>query len=140
MSQKNDDKDTENSNIPKGFEKFLKRASGKSETAKNEAAKKEETQPDKNAKKEQEEESISDDEGPDAKKQSKDQQKTPKEDPSSARNALNNFFFNPQGGPQLENWIIAALMSGALFWYMSGNNPSQEITYMDFINQYLSKN
>lgn len=39
-----------------------------------------------------------------------------------------------------ENWIIAALLSGAIFWYFSGSKPSQEITYMDFINQYLSKN
>lgn len=39
-----------------------------------------------------------------------------------------------------ENWIIAALLTGVVFWYLSNASPSQEITYMEFINQYLTKN
>lgn len=32
------------------------------------------------------------------------------------------------------------MLSGLLYAYMSSKSPSQEITYMDFVNQYLSKN
>jgi hypothetical protein len=35
---------------------------------------------------------------------------------------------------------VFALLTGAFGWYMVSNSPSQEITYMDFVNQYLSKN
>jgi hypothetical protein len=32
------------------------------------------------------------------------------------------------------------MLSGIVFLYFSSKSPSQEITYMDFVNQYLSKN
>lgn len=32
------------------------------------------------------------------------------------------------------------MLSGILYFYLSSKSPSQEITYMDFVNQYLSKN
>jgi ATP-dependent Zn protease len=35
---------------------------------------------------------------------------------------------------------VAALLSGAFYYYMSSRTPSTEITYMEFVNQYLSKN
>ena len=35
---------------------------------------------------------------------------------------------------------MAALLSGCIYFYLSSKSPSQEITYMDFVNQYLSKN
>jgi len=31
-------------------------------------------------------------------------------------------------------------LSGLLYYYMTNRATSQEITYMDFVNQYLSKN
>jgi hypothetical protein len=40
----------------------------------------------------------------------------------------------------MENWILALLLSGAFYYYLSSKSPSQEVTYMDFVNQYLSKN
>ena len=53
---------------------------------------------------------------------------------------MKGFYFDPNGAPIYENWIIVALLSGLLYYYLTTRNPSQEITYMDFINQYLSKN
>ena len=44
------------------------------------------------------------------------------------------------GGPRWENIIITAALAGAFGYYMTSNSPSQEVTYMDFVNQYLSKN
>lgn len=32
------------------------------------------------------------------------------------------------------------MLSGLLYLYLSSKSPSQEITYMDFVNQYLAKN
>jgi len=61
-------------------------------------------------------------------------------DPSSLKSQLNNFFFDPKGGPVWENWIVVLLLTGAFFYYLTSKSPSQEVTYMDFINQYLSKN
>jgi len=31
-------------------------------------------------------------------------------------------------------------MTGLIYYYLGSKTPSQEITYLDFINQYLSKN
>ena len=54
---------------------------------------------------------------------------------------MRDFYFHPNnGGPIWENWALVALISGALYFYMSGTTTSTEITYNDFINQYLSKN
>jgi hypothetical protein len=52
------------------------------------------------------------------------EKKAHEKDPTNPKNALYNFFFEPNGGPVFENWIIAALLSGALFWYMSSASPS----------------
>lgn len=40
----------------------------------------------------------------------------------------------------MENWIIVLLLAGALTYYMSSGNTSEEINYQVFINQYLAKN
>lgn len=54
---------------------------------------------------------------------------------------MKDFYFHPNnGGPIWENWAIIALLSGALYFYLGMSSPSLEITYLDFINQYLSKN
>jgi AFG3 family protein len=53
---------------------------------------------------------------------------------------LKNFYFNPNGSPIFENWLLVLMLSGLLYFYLSSKSPSQEITYMDFVNQYLSKN
>lgn len=53
---------------------------------------------------------------------------------------LKSFYFNPNGSPIFENWLIVLMLSGFLYYYLSNKASSQEITYMDFVNMYLSKN
>ena len=53
---------------------------------------------------------------------------------------MRSFYFHPNGSPIFENWLIILILSGLMYYYMSNRNTSQEITYMDFVNQYLSKN
>lgn len=53
--------------------------------------------------------------------------------------SLRNFYFNPNGSPIFENWLVVLMLSGLLYYYLGSKSPSQEITYMDFVNQYLSK-
>lgn len=56
---------------------------------------------------------------------------------------FNEFFFDPNNNnnPKWENIALVAFFAGTFgyYVYLSTNN-SQEITYIDFINQYLSKN
>jgi len=53
---------------------------------------------------------------------------------------LKSFYFQPNGSPNFENWIVVLLLSGLVYYYLSNRATSTEITYMDFVNQYLSKN
>lgn len=121
--------------VPKGFEKFYKKkegASSESKVDKNEK-KAQEKQDDKAQKKDDDE--LSEEEEPEPKEKSEDK----KED---AKKKINQFFFEPNGkGPKWENIAIVALLSG-LFGYsmLSAGGGSQEITYIDFINQYLAQN
>jgi len=53
---------------------------------------------------------------------------------------LRSFYFDPNGSPIFENWLIVIMLSGFLYYYLTNKAGSTEITYMDFVNQYLSKN
>lgn len=53
---------------------------------------------------------------------------------------MKSFYFQPNGSPNFENWIVVLLLSGLVYYYLSNRATSTEITYMDFVNQYLSKN
>ena len=124
--------DEEPKPAPKGFEKFFKK---KDETPKEtSAAKKEEDKA--SQKKKEDEENISEEEDTSAKK---DDKKEVKSD-SGPLGQLKGFYFNPNGSPIFENWLLVLMLSGVLYFYLSSKSPSQEITYMDFVNQYLSKN
>ena len=46
----------------------------------------------------------------------------------------------PGGTPNFENILLVALLGGATLWYLKSRQPSKEITYMEFVNQYLNKN
>ena len=45
------------------------------------------------------------------------------------------MFFEPNGGgPNYENWLLLAMMSGFAGYYaMFSKSPAKEITYMDFV-------
>ncbi|CDW88581.1 afg3-like protein 2 [Stylonychia lemnae] len=121
---------------PKGFEKFFK----KKEDEKKAAQKSDDPKTENKEAKKPQEEQISDEEEPDTKDKNKEK-KSSEYDATSFKNSLNNFFFQPNGGgPIIENWVVALLLSGAFYYYLTSKSPSQEITYMDFINQYLTKN
>jgi hypothetical protein len=45
------------------------------------------------------------------------------------------------GGPKWENWLMLSLLAGtATFYFLNLKKPSQEITYMDFVQNYLANN
>lgn len=48
---------------------------------------------------------------------------------------LKGFFFEPNGGgPKFENFAIVGILGCFFAYYMWAKNPSQEITYMNFVN------
>lgn len=53
-----------------------------------------------------------------------------------------NFMPQGSGGGGPNFFILASLMGVSLFYLLSTFNQARgkEITYMDFVNQYLSKN
>lgn len=133
FSEKKEDS-SEKTNVPKGFEKFFKKkeVEKKAEDTKPEAAGK--------GKEQKEEEQISEEEDADANKKAKEQEKEKEEKESGPLGSLKAFYFEPNGSPKFENWLVVLVLSGFLFYYLAGKSTSQEITYMDFVNQYLSKN
>jgi len=44
------------------------------------------------------------------------------------------MFVDPNGGPKWENIALVALLGGSFAFYMFSKSPSQEITYMEFVN------
>ena len=45
------------------------------------------------------------------------------------------------GGPNYENWFKVFVLGGLAGYYaLYAQSPSQEITYMDFVHQYLTQN
>lgn len=131
--------------VPSGFEKILKRtrkgiqhetkeekeaASSKEE---GEGEKKDEESEDKKAK----EDEQSDDEK-DEDEKTKDKKK--EEEGQGYGERAYGFFFEPNGGgPNWENWLKLAILGGITSYYtIFAKAPSQEVTYMDFVNNYLS--
>lgn len=124
------DKKKDDEGAPKGFEKFFKKKEVP-ETKKEEP---------KAAQKKEEEEHLSEEEEAGADKKSKEAKDAEKEREGGPLGTLKSFYFNPNGSPIFENWLIVLMLSGILYFYLSSRNPSTEITYMDFVNQYLSQN
>jgi AFG3 family protein len=121
---------------PKGFEKFFKKKEGSKEV-KQDDKKDDKKGDEEKAQKKDDEEQLSEEEDLDKKKDAKDKAKT---EDSGPLGQLKSFYFNPNGSPIWENWFLVLMLSGILYLYLAGKSPSQEITYMDFVNQYLSKN
>ena len=126
LSMKKNDEDKDHKtplNPPKGFEKFFKkRDEEKKEAEKTSSGNKD----DKHEKKQADDESITDEEDAagDKTKKTESEKKSPLGDPTSFKNSLNNFFFDPKGGPVFENWIVALLLTGAFFYYLTLRSPS----------------
>jgi hypothetical protein len=121
----------EKNDTPKGFEKFLKKTrEGKKASEKKEEDKKE-------TKKKEDEEELTEEEVV-------EEEKKPKQDSQvdSTKKKINDFFFEPNGkGPKWENFAIVAFLTGAFGYYLATmGSPSEEVTYIDFINQYLAQN
>ena len=53
---------------------------------------------------------------------------------------MKGFFIPPNGIPNWENILVVVLLSAAFYYYFSKKKPSSELTYMDFVNNYLTKN
>jgi hypothetical protein len=133
-------KEEEPKKAPKGFEKFLKKTREGSKPSKE--GKKEDNKEDekKAQKKEEDDDDLSEEEVEPEKSSKKE-----KEEDSTAGNAkkrLNEFFLQPNGkGPKWENVALVAFLTGAFGFYLATmGNAGEEITYMDFINQYLAQN
>lgn len=60
----------------------------------------------------------------------------------NAKKRINEFFFQPNGkGPKWENVGLLAILTGAFGYYLATmGSPSEEVTYIDFINKYLAQN
>jgi hypothetical protein len=90
-----------------------------------------------NEKKQKDEEHLSEEEDDHHESDKDKKAKASKEKDAKAGNNgyLNDFFFDPNnGGPKWENILLTAIMGGAFTYYLMSNSPSQEITYMDFVN------
>lgn len=108
---------------PKGFEKFFK----KGETEKKEAS------ADKKAEeKKKEEEAAAQSEEEDATEKKKEEEK--KSQTEGPFGSIKSFYFDPNGSPKFENWLIAIMLSGFMYYYLTSKAGSSEITYMDFVN------
>jgi hypothetical protein len=133
--------------VAKGFEKFLKKTRNKpftpeatepAEDKQTKESKSEESQREKEKKKMKRDED--DDELSEEEQEPKKEEK--KKEESDAKKQLKNFFMQPNGGgPKWENVGLCAALLGAFGYYMASREaPSEEITYMDFVNQYLAQN
>ncbi len=49
-------------------------------------------------------------------------------------------MFDNNNNPRFENWIIVAVAMGAGIYLANYQKPSNELVYMDFVNEYLTKN
>lgn len=50
------------------------------------------------------------------------------------------FLFNPNNSPKFENWGILALVLFGLIYAFTYKKPAKELVYMEFVNDYLTKN
>lgn len=54
---------------------------------------------------------------------------------------MQDFFFNPNnGGPKFENFLITSILASLMGYYLYSSKGSEEISYNEFINNYLTKN
>ena len=147
MSSGNDDEKNEGRGrkVPQGFEKILKRTrkgithDKKPDEEKTAAPETE----DEALKKEEEEKKEEEAEQSDREEDEKDKKK--KEDTEENqgwRQKVYGFFMEPNGGgPNYENWLKVVVLGGLFGYYALMMKPaSQEITYMDFVQNYLSQN
>ena len=72
-------------------------------------------------------------------KQEENEQKEEPKQESKATDQINNFFFDPEGDPRFENWILALIIAIAANFLVSSaaKKPLDEIIYVDFLNNYL---
>ena len=134
--------------MPKGFEKFLKKAREGRKVSTNEDESKKEAQKEsgkkpeegekkdgKSAKNEEDEDLTEEEMEAEEAKKSKNDERT-----GNAKKKINEFFFQPNGkGPRWENFGLVAFLTGAFGYYMFLRRASsEEITYMDFVNSYLA--
>lgn len=138
FAPRNNDNGEDDEKKKTGFEKFLRK------TRKGQEKKEESKDGDKKDQKASKDDDMSDPEAEEETeaKQEEERKKSTKED--GAREKVNQFFFQPGGGgPRWENVSLVAFLIGALGYSMAsdvGKPSSEEVTYADFINEYLVKN
>lgn len=122
---------------PKGFEKFIKkvRDKPKPETEKKETAKKAE---------ESEETELSEaEEATEGRKTSKKDQKSKSKDENKDEKSTNEGGNSPfgNGGPSMQNVLLATMLgiSTIYFFQQFAQSTRKEVTYMEFVSEYLSK-
>jgi len=139
LRSKDNDDDKGEKKVPKGFEKFLRKTREKAGRATEEAEgnKKEEKKEARKEQKKEEDEELSEEEV-----EEKDEKKSQKGESKSenAKKKINEFFFQPGGkGPKWENIALVSFLAGAFGFYLATlGGKSEEITYVDFINTYLT--
>ena len=123
----------EDSKVPKGFEHIehiIKRARGQKPSSKEEEKKDE---------KENKEEELTEEEHERGERESKKSKDSKSKTGEGASDKLKNFFMDPNnGGPRWESWLALGLFAstvGATFYFKKPH--SAEITYMDFVQNYL---
>jgi AFG3 family protein len=136
------DKDSDKK-VPQGFEKFLRKTrkpptatepAGKNGDVEGQEKKEDSSKKDtKKMKRDEDDEELSEEEE-EPKKEEK------KQSESGTKKQLNEFFMQPNGkGPKWENVGLVAALAGAFTYYLATREASsEEITYMDFVNSFLS--
>lgn len=132
--------------MPTGFEKILKRtrkgitheSKEKPQASKDEADNKDDDDKKAKEKEADDREAESDAEQEDDKKKDKKEKK----EEGGWGQKLYGYFMEPNGGgPNYENWFKLVVLGGLIGYYtMFSKKPSQELTYMDFVQNYLAQN
>lgn len=145
---KDDDEDKKKSS---GFEKFLKKTRkgttndkpatepvGDDNEKPSEKEDKKDKKDSKKMKREEEDEDLTEEEH-DKEEEKKEKEKDTK---SKFQKDVEGFFNDPNGkGPRWENIGLVAFLTAAMAYAFSQNQPSsKEITYIEFVNQYLAQN
>ena len=127
---------------PKGFERFMKDIKKKKDEPKEaqEAGKEEkETKKEEKTPKEEIEETEESEEEEDTKKKSDEDEEDSKKEKEDS-NSLKAMFFNEGGDPNWQNFGILALVLGGIYYALNYSTPAKELVYMEFVNDYLTKN
>jgi len=135
--------------VPSGFEKILKRTrKGITHDDKESSADEEKkTSDDSGDSKKKDEESKKEEEAEESDAEEEETKKDKKkkgdsDDQQGWKEKIYGFFRDPNGGgPNYENLLKLVIMGGAIGYYAKfAKAPSQEITYQDFTQNYLSQN